>query len=128
MFPSFRLLAICAAAVCGVLTVLGLCAPQLLPALWGVPYSEPVGLVSRRAAALFLGIGVMFLLARDAPPSRCRTALCAGFIVASSMLAVLGAFELATGNAGPGILLAVLVEVLFAFAFLLRLYRENGRD
>ena len=126
MFPSFSLLAWSAAAVCATLAVLGLCAPQLLLALWGVAYSEPVGFVSRRAAALFLGIAVMFVLARHAEPSRCRTSMCAGFIVACSALAMLGAFELATGNAGPGILLAVLVEVLFAFAFLLRLYRENS--
>jgi len=86
--------------------------------MWGVEYSYPVGLLGRRGAALFLGIGVMFLLARNAKPSPSRSALASGFIVGCLALAVLGVFELFTGHAGPGILSAVAVEVALALAFL----------
>jgi len=57
---GFRSLAILAALVCFLLALVWGLAPDLLLALWGVPYSYPAGLVSRRGAALFLGVGVMF--------------------------------------------------------------------
>jgi hypothetical protein len=44
-------------------------APNLLLSSWDVDFSYPVGLVGRRGAALFAGIGVMFFWARNAEPS-----------------------------------------------------------
>lgn len=40
-----------------------------------------------------------------------------GFIVARSMLALLGMIEFTIGHAGPGILLAVAVQIVLALGF-----------
>lgn len=118
---SFHVIASIAAAICFALTMVWLLAPQRLLSLWGVPYSYPVGLVSRRGAALFLGIGVMFFLARTAAPSPSRSALTAGFVVSCLSLASLGTIELARKRAGFGMLSAVLVELFLGIAFLFQL-------
>jgi hypothetical protein len=76
------------------------------------------GLVGRRGAALFTGIGDMFFYARNAEPSLTRSALISGFVVVCIALAALGTFDLASGHAGLGILSAALVEVALAMAFL----------
>ncbi|HEY0231619.1 MAG TPA: hypothetical protein VGC55_10225 [Dokdonella sp.] len=99
--------------------------PEVLPGIWGVAYSDETGVVARRGAALFLGIGVMFALARDAEPSPARSALCTGFAVACLALAVLGVFELARGRAALGILSAVAVELALACALLAVLRTEK---
>jgi thiamine transporter ThiT len=115
---SFRTLAILAAAICLALAAVLLFAPRLLLSLWDVQYTYPVGLVARRAAALFLGIGVMLFLARNAEPSVSRLALSRGLAVGCLALAVLGCMEFFTGHAGIGILSAVLVEVVLACGLL----------
>jgi hypothetical protein len=66
--------------------------------LWGVDYSASAELVVRRGAALFLGVGVMLLLARDAESSQARTSLTVGMIGACTALALLGVLECALGN------------------------------
>ncbi len=104
--------------VCFALAVSWTLAPNTLLTVWGVEFSYPVGLMGRRTAALFGGIGVMFFYARNAEPSSARSALISGFVVVCIALAALGTFELASGHAGLGILSAVLVEVALALAFL----------
>ena len=115
---NFRNLAILSSLVCFALAVTWILAPSILLAVWEVEFSYSAGLVGRRGAALFAGIGVMFFCARNAEPSSARSALISGFIVGCVALAALGTFELATGHAGLGILSAVLVEVVLALAFL----------
>lgn len=85
---------------------------------WGVSASSSTELLGRRAAALYAGIGIMFLQARNAEPSPARTALLHGAIVTCLMLAVLGTAELINGHAGPGILAAVVIEIVLVIAFL----------
>ncbi len=113
---SFKHLALLAATICFALGLTWLCAAELLLSIWGIAYSYPVGLLGRRSAALFAGLGVM--CARDAAPSSTRSALSSGLIVSCCLLAALGIFELATGHAGWGILSAVVVEIALAAAFL----------
>lgn len=115
---TFRNLAILCALVCFALALAWTVAPSSLLATWGVEFSYPVGLVGRRGAALFVGIGVMFYSARNAGPSSARAALVMGFVVGCLVLAVLGVFEFATGHAGLGILSAVVVEIGLALALL----------
>jgi hypothetical protein len=114
---TFKHLALLAATICFALALTWLCAAELLLSIWGIAYSYPVGLLGRRSAALFAGVGVMFFCARDAAPSSARSALSSGFIVSCCLLAALGIFELATGHAGWGILSAVVVEMALAAAF-----------
>lgn len=118
MTLRFRPLSLIAAGVCFALAFAWLFAPQFMLTLWGVDgYTEAAGLVARRGGALFLGIGVMFMMARRAPALPGSTVMSAGFAVACLSLAVLGLVEFAGGHAGVGILSAVAVELAFALGF-----------
>jgi len=118
MSINFRNLAVLTALLFFGLAFTWLFVPGLLLASWGVEFSDAVGLVGRRGAALYAGIGVMFFSARNAGPSLARSALVAGFIVTCSILAILGIVELAMGRASSGILSAVVVEIALIVAFL----------
>ena len=89
----------------------------MLLAIWSIGYSEGTGVVARRSAVLFAALGVMFYLLRNAPPSVARSALSNGFIVGCFGLAALDFGEWLNGHAGPGILLAVLVEFALGLGF-----------
>jgi hypothetical protein len=115
---TFRTVAILSALVLLSLALTGMFAPNVLPSAWGVAFSYPVGLMSRRGAALYAGIGVMLFGARNAEPSPARSALVAGFVVACLILAILGVFEFAKGHAGNGILVAVFIEATLTLALL----------
>lgn len=118
---SFHTDATIATIVCFSLTMVWLFAPKFLLSIWGIAYSHPVGLVSRRGAALFLCIGIMLFLARNAEPSPTRNAITIGFIVGCLALACLGIFELVKKRAHIGILTAVIVEVVLAIAFIFQM-------
>ncbi|HEY3048403.1 MAG TPA: hypothetical protein VGJ72_13220 [Polaromonas sp.] len=115
---SFRRVAILSAFIFFALALTWMLAPGVLLSSWGVDLSSQAGLVGRRGAALYAGIGVMFLHARNAAPSPARSALLRGAVVACLLLAVLGISELVNGHAGPGILVAVAIEVVLVMAFL----------
>jgi hypothetical protein len=121
---NFRNLALLSAILFLSLALIWMFAPDLALSSWGVEFSPEVGLVARRAAALYAGIGVMFFLARNAEPSPARSALLGGAIVTCLVLAVLGVFELATGHAKVGILTAVFIEVALVMAFLAVRFKE----
>lgn len=115
---GFYILTTVAAVICFVLAATWLLAPQVLFSILGLDYSYPAGLVSRRSAALFAGVGVMLFLARHAAPSPSREALSIGFVVACLVLAGLGILEFIKKRVSIAILLAVAVEVLLAAAFI----------
>ncbi|UVM30158.1 hypothetical protein [Pseudomonas sp. B21-021] len=115
---SFRTLSTLTFCLCFLLSLAWGLAPQLLLAIWSIEYSEAAGFVARRSAVLFAALGVMFYLVRNAPVSIARNALSNGFIVGCFGLAVLGFAEWLNGHAGPGILLAVLVEFALGLGFL----------
>ncbi|ALQ03920.1 hypothetical protein [Pseudomonas brassicacearum] len=120
---AFRYLATFSALLFFVLAAIWLFAPAALLANWGVVFDGGVtGLVGRRAAPLYAGIGVALLLARNAPPSPGRTGVVAGFVTTCSLL---GLVEWAMGNVESGILPAVLVEVALALVFLFVLGAES---
>ncbi len=114
---SFRTLSIITSSLCFVLTLAWGMFPDILLAIWSIEYSEGAGFVARRGAVLFAALGVMFYLARNAPPSVARSALSNGFTIGCFGLAVLGFGEWLNGHAGPGILLAVLVEFALGLGF-----------
>jgi hypothetical protein len=116
---NFKNLALVSASTCFALFITWLFAPHLLLGMWGIEHTYAVGLVSRRAAALFLAIAVMFFLARNAAPSPSRSALVAGFVTGCFSLAALGIFEWLSGKASIGIFIAVTVEIALALAFLI---------
>ncbi|MCM2463772.1 hypothetical protein HGO40_25450 [Pseudomonas sp. CG7] len=124
---AFRYLATVSALLFFALAIIWLLTPATLLANWGVVFDGGVtGLVGRRAAPLYAGIGVALLLARNAPPSPGRTAVVAGFVITCLLLALLGLGEWAVGHVEAGILPAVLVEVALALGFLF-VVRAEGR-
>lgn len=116
---DFKNIALLSASICLALALIWLLIPKLLLSLWGVKFAEPAGLVSRRAAPIFAGMGLMLFKLRHVGPCPARTAVSSGFMVTCLMLALLGTIELVTGHAGPGILLAVVVEIALALGFYL---------
>ena len=114
---SFRTLSSITSSLCFLLALVWGFFPDILLATWSIEYSEGAGFVARRGAVLFAALGVMFYLVRTAPPSLGRNALSNGFIVGCLGLAVLGFTEWLNGHAGPGILLAVLVEFALGLGF-----------
>ncbi|MBX9611996.1 MAG: hypothetical protein K2X51_10295 [Burkholderiales bacterium] len=84
---------------------------------WGIAPNPAALLVGRRLGAVYLGIAVMLFFGRAAPPSALRTLVCVALLVALSLLALLGLFELKAGRARRGILVAVVLEALLAAGF-----------
>ena len=115
---SFKTTALITSVICFCLAGIWAFGSAIILTLWGVDYAASAEFVGRRGAALFLGVGVMLLLARNAEPSQARTSLTVGMIAACTSLAMLGVMECALGNAGFGILSAVIVELMIALAFL----------
>jgi glucose dehydrogenase len=115
----FRPLATLTALLFFALSAVLMFQPSAILGHWGVGFDASTGLVSRRAAALYAGVGLMLFLARKAEHSPARSALVSGFVFICVILAVLGVFEVASGHASVGILPAVLAEVALAIIYLL---------
>ncbi|MHC8326839.1 hypothetical protein [Pseudomonas sp. LB1P83] len=114
---SFRTLSTFSSLLCFVLALVWGLMPDVLLALWSIEYSSAAGFVARRGAVLFAALGVMFYLVRNEAPSVTRNALSTGFTVGCFGLAALGFGEWLNGHAGPGILLAVVVESALGMGF-----------
>ncbi|WP_200884318.1 hypothetical protein [Dickeya undicola] len=114
----FRPLAILSALLFFVIAVAWISVPDLMLASWGVDSSRSAELVSRRSAALYAGVGVMLFLTRNVAPSPARSSLMKGVVVTCMILATLGIGEFVAGHANSGILLAAVLEVVLALAFL----------
>jgi hypothetical protein len=92
---------------------------------WQVEPSASVILLARRIGCLYLGLAVIFFLARSAPKSAIRTALSAGAVVVTLLLAGTGVYELVLGHVGKGILVSAAIEFLLALAFIRILFTER---
>ncbi len=128
MALRFRPLTTVTALLFFALSALFMFQPEIVLANWGVGFDEPTSVVSRRAAVLYAGVGLMLFLARKAEPSPARSALVSGFVFICAILAGLGVFEMASGRVNSGILPAVVGEVILAITYLLiaRSERSNA--
>ncbi|HKN03819.1 MAG TPA: hypothetical protein VJY31_07720 [Buttiauxella sp.] len=104
--------------------------PEQILTLWGIEPTPGTGVISRRSAALFAGMGVMCLFARNAEPSLPRYALAAGISTISLILTVLGIAEWHEGHVNGQIFFAVFIELFLGIAFLLsnREVKNNFTD
>ena len=114
---SFKTLAVVTAVVTLVLGAGYLLTGTLLVGRWQIEPTPSVLLFARRIGALYLGLSVIFFLARSAQPSAARTALGAGAALACSLLALLGIYEFSAGRAGSAILASVAVEAILALGY-----------
>ena len=115
---SFRVVALTAGIIFLALACLWMFAPEVVFWAWQIDSSEPALLVARRSAPLFLGMGTLLLLARNAEASLARRAIATGVAITCATHAALGIFEFATKHAGIGIWQAIAVEIALAVAFL----------
>ena len=83
-------------------------------------------LLARRSGCSYLGLALVFFLARKAPPSIARTALSAGAVAITLLLAGTGVYALAMGHAGKGILISAAVELLLGLGFICVLLTEKA--
>lgn len=92
---------------------------------WQVEPTAGVLLLARRIGCLYLGLALVFFLARKAPLSVARTALSAGAVAITLLLAGTGAYALAMGHAGKGILVSAAIESLLGLGFICVLLTEK---
>jgi hypothetical protein len=124
---TFKTTAIITAVVSFLLGAGYLLFGELVMGRWQIPITDSVLLIGRRIGALYLGLSVIFFLARSAPVSVARTALCTGTAIALSVLALLGIYELSAGHVGKGILASIAIESLLVIAFIRTLLIDRNQ-
>ena len=92
---------------------------------WGVEATQSVLLLARRIGCLYLGLALVFFLARKTPVSPARTALSTGAVAITLLLAATGVYALVLGHAGNGILISAAVELLLGLGFIWVLLTEK---
>jgi hypothetical protein len=92
-------------------------APAQMLTSWGIELTDALGVLSRRIAAVYIGMSVILFFARNAEPSPARTAIIYGVRTTCLLLAALGAYEFSVGHVSSGILPAILVEIAIVIAF-----------
>lgn len=122
---SFKTLAVTTAIIAFLLGLGYLFFGSIIVGRWQIQPTESVLLLGRRLAALYIGLAVIFFLARSAPVSTARTSISIGAAVALSFLALLGIYELLLGHVGHGILASVAIEALLAIGYISILLTER---
>ena len=115
---SFKNISIFTALIACSLFAAFLFYPVLPFSLFGIEQSSSALFVSRRMAMLFLGFAILLWVARNAKHSESRQAICLSISVSMCALSGLGVFEFQQGQAGSGILLAVMIELTIAILYL----------
>ncbi|WP_417528700.1 hypothetical protein [Marinomonas shanghaiensis] len=123
---TFRHVAILTSFLFLVLAVAWMFFPEQMLTQWGVLYSDGAGLVSRRGAVFYLGVAVMFFMARNTEHSAARMALIKGIMATCMVLIVLAVYEFLVGHANKQILIAALIEAILGLAFLY-VWRTSGK-
>lgn len=104
--------------LCGALSLVLMLAPSVIYFLFEVEGQESASFIARRASVMFFGVATMTFFAKDVADLSAQHAIALGLGVMMFGLALLGLAEMARGMAGPGILLAVVTELVFAGAYL----------
>jgi hypothetical protein len=84
---------------------------------WNLDPTDGALLMCRRYGLLYLGLAIMFLLGRNAPPSDLRSAVCVGIGAGTALLAANGFWELRAGRVSRGIIGPAVVEAVVAAGF-----------
>ncbi len=122
---SFKTTAVITALVTFLLGVGYLVIGHLLIARWQIEPTESVLLFGRRMGAVYLGLSLIFFLARSIGASPARSALASGGVLTCSLLAVLGVYERLSGHAGSAILISAALELFLAVAFSLVIFNDR---
>ncbi|MDB5914536.1 MAG: hypothetical protein JWP22_3211 [Ramlibacter sp.] len=122
---TFRAIATTAEVIAFILGIGYLFAGHLVVGRWQVDPTEGVLLMGRRMGAVYLGLSAIFFAARSTEESPARSAIARGAAVALFLLALVGVYEFAVGNAARGILVSAAVELLLAVGFVRVLMTER---
>jgi hypothetical protein len=114
---SFSMMASAAALAALVLGLGFLFASPFMLKRWGLAPSDGAQVLGRRIGAVYLGLSLLFLLGRQAPPSDLRSAVCAGLALALALLACLGLFEFSRKRVTAGIAVSIVIEIALATGF-----------
>jgi hypothetical protein len=95
---------------------------------WNLPATDEVLLVARRIGAIYLGLSVLFFMAKKVPVSGARTAIAAGACAVLTLLVVLGVYEFVAGRVGAGIFVSAGMELLLAIGFLVVLISDRKKE
>lgn len=112
--PNYRTSSILTALACILLCLMLALAPSLVAWLFRLESATAGDVLALRAAALFLGLGAIAWLGRDAPDSTLRRVVAMGFAVVWAGLALAGLYEFARGTVGPGIWFAIVAEIMLS--------------
>ncbi|MEJ6398863.1 hypothetical protein [Yoonia sp. 208BN28-4] len=115
---TFKLVAMVLAAFCVALSVMWFVDVGLYTVTYGVAADTGTQFLGRRMAPILLGLGLMFYLARNAPPSPLRRTMCLGIAVAFAGVATTGIMAFIDGVASFAILIAAGTEFAAALAFI----------
>lgn len=115
---SFQNVCSAVAAIFLALSVTLIALPDVVYWLFSLQGNDLGNFLTKRAGVLFLGLSILCFLARNSDNSEVRRIVSASVGTATCVMALLGIYELARGNAGAGILVAVFIEIVVAALFL----------
>ena len=115
-FLEFPWVARFAAFIASLLFVTFAFIPVIPFTMLGVAMAPEGLLMARRMSALFLGIAILLFLLRDADDSPMRRSVSAALSASMAALAAFGFLDWLGGRNGPGVFIAISVEVYFAVA------------
>ncbi len=114
---SYRYLCIVFASLffilCGTLIFL----PGIVYWLFNIQGNALGDFLAKRAGILFLGFSILCFYSRNSQSKEVRQIVALSVGSAMGAMAVLGVYELFRGNAGPGILVAVVIEMTISILF-----------
>lgn len=114
---SFIVVATAAAVASSVLGLGFLLAGPFMLKQWELDVGPTGLLLARRIGAIYLGLAVMMIGGRSAPPSTLRSAVAYGAGTFLALLALLGIYEYLSKRVGTGIAVSIVVETALAVCF-----------
>ncbi len=113
-FQTIALIMTCAGAVLGLRFLF---AGGSVLKEWSIEPTVGALILFRRIGVIYLGLALMFFLARAAAPSEVRSAVCLVTGGAIALVAGLGVYEFWARRAGSGIFRSVVAEAVLAAGF-----------
>lgn len=115
---SFRLVASIVGVLFLVLSAVLILIPEVIYWLFEQDGNRLGDFLAKRAGVLFIGFSVFCLASRNTVSPEVVGIVALSIGTAMSAMAGLGFYEFINGNAGPGIMIAIVVEVIIAALFL----------
>ncbi|GLQ28603.1 hypothetical protein [Sulfitobacter pacificus] len=122
---DFRTISRATAAIFGTLCLTLIMFPELIYWLFSLKQAEVGDILAKRAGVLFLGFSVLCFMARDAVIPDVQRVVVVTVMTAMGAMAALGIYEFWRGSVGPGIWIAILVELLISGLFY-RAWRQGA--